>query len=229
MGSQVRVDDEDIGILTQATTVRVEPGTHTVYAEREGFEPATVSITVAAGEELQVPIALEESSREGAGARSALWPESSPRADAEARFQVQPRRAESPHSHAGHVGVTARSETDLASGGTGSAFGATVGVGRYVEAAAMALIQRDTGLRIAASVWLMPDSAAKPFLRLGIPVFFGDGSTSAGFHAGGGVVWDIVPRFGVHLDIAVEHFPGAPDAREKTAGVLGAGLHARLY
>jgi hypothetical protein len=125
--------------------------------------------------------------------------------------------------------LTARSETDLREFGTGSALGLTLGIGRFVEVSGLAVFQRDRGMRLAGSVWLMPDSAIKPLVRLGVPVFFGDAGAEAGIHGGVGLVWDIAPRYGIGFDAAVEHFPGAPAERHKTAAVFGAGLQVRVY
>jgi PEGA domain-containing protein len=225
-GARVSIDGRSIGAVSQPRVVRVEPGNHTLAAELQGYEPANVAMTIAAGEEKAVPIALAPLPQAPTPPPEpqARWPEPSP----EVRVEVQPAAPPSELGHAGHLGVVARSETDLRTVGTGSALGATLGLGRLVEVSALALLQRDTGMRVSATAWLLPDAAVKPFLRLGVPVFFGDGA-SAGIHAGAGLVWDVTARYGVELDGALEHFPGAPGDRYKTAGVLGAGLHVRVY
>lgn len=225
-GALVTVDGKTIGPLSQPRVVRVEPGDHTVGAALQGYESAAVSLRIAAGEEQPVALtltALPAPEPAIAPAPSTGWPPPS------GEVQVEARVVPGDLSHANHLGLTARSETDLRTTGTGSAAGATFGVGRWVEVSAMGLFQKEVGLRVAGSLFILPDSPWKPFVRLGVPMFFADGTTAAGVHAGGGLMWDFMPRWGVGLDGAVEHYPNAPAGVYKTAGVLGAGLHVRIF
>jgi hypothetical protein len=230
-GATVAIDGKAVGVVAEPKVVRVEPGSHTFSAELRDHEPVNVAVKIARGEELPVRIALK--ALPPPPPPPPLEPVAplpvAPAPSPEALLEVEGGFEPEPLSHAGHLALTARSETDVRELGTGSAFGVAVGVGQIIELSGLALIQRDVGMRVAATAWLMPDAAVKPLLRLGIPVFFTDDGAKAGIHAGGGAIWDLSERYGLGLDLAVEHFPGAPDARHKTAAVLGAGLHVRVY
>ena len=143
--------------------------------------------------------------------------------------QVEPEipvtEEEASLSHGGQVGLVLRSETDLRDVSAAPSAGLTFGVGSYVELSALALIQRITGARIAASLLFLPESPFKPFVRLGVPMFLEDG-TAIGFHGGGGLLWDYSRNFGIGLDVSAEHFS---KFGSYTAILVGLGAQARAF
>jgi len=56
--ARVRVDDQPAAQSGPVVLVRVEPGTHTVSAQREGAPPASTSVTAAPGVQAEVPLHL---------------------------------------------------------------------------------------------------------------------------------------------------------------------------
>jgi PEGA domain-containing protein/tetratricopeptide repeat protein len=57
-GARVLVDGKFMGESPQAITLRVDPGSHAVVAEKQGAMPAVATVTVSAGEERVVDLRL---------------------------------------------------------------------------------------------------------------------------------------------------------------------------
>lgn len=236
-GGRVVLDGREIGTGT-SFTVRVDPGSHTIVAERVGSPPAAATLDVLAGVERAVTL------RPGAIVERPAPASEAPLGAAIAEptgepVPVVPSQPDEPGiramvapapaslDHRGQLGLTARSETDARTGETGPSAGLTFGVASWLEVAALALIQETKGVRLAASAFLV-QGAWKPFARLGVPVFFADGARP-GVHVAGGLLWDITRRAGLVLDAGIEHLPTVPAPFNKTSIVIGVGLQARAF
>jgi hypothetical protein len=62
-GARVVIDGRPVGSSPQSFTIRVEPGSHSVVAEKEGYPLAAATVSVAAGEERAVELRLQSSAR----------------------------------------------------------------------------------------------------------------------------------------------------------------------
>jgi len=236
-GGRVVLDGREIGTGT-SFTVRVDPGSHTVVAERVGSPPAAATFDVLAGTERAVTLRPGAVVERPAPAPTEPLPAPvaeptaepapvapSPPDEPGIRATVAPTPASLDHQ--GQLGLTARSETDARTQETGPSAGLTFGVTSWLEVAALALIQETKGARVAASAFLLP-GAWKPFLRLGVPVFFADGARP-GVHVAGGLLWDVTRQAGLVLDAGIEYLPSVPEPFNKTAVVIGVGLQARVF
>jgi hypothetical protein len=232
--ARVSVDGKPAGEPGKPVDVRLDPGGHAVMAEKEGYQPAMRTVKVEAGEKRGVllkltpggalpPAAAPVPAEPAAPAEPVAPPEAGV---VEARVEPEmPVAEEASLRHAGQVGLVLRSESDLRDFSAAPSAGLTFGAGSWVELSALALIQRLTGVRVAASLLILPDSAFKPFLRAGVPMFL-EGGTTVGFHGGAGVQWDFSRSLGIGLDISAEHFP---DLDSYTAVLLGLGVQARAF
>ncbi|MGH6962434.1 MAG: PEGA domain-containing protein [Dongiaceae bacterium] len=234
--ARVSVDGKPAGEPGKPLDVRVDPGGHAVMAEKEGFAPTMRTVKVEAGEKRGVLLKLTP----GGAPPPAVTPVPTPPtpaappdgpaaepAEPSVAAQVEPAipEEEGSLSHAGQVGLVLRSESDLRDFSAAPTAGLTYGVGSYVELSALALIQRVMGARIAASLLILPDSALKPFVRLGVPMFL-EGGTAVGVHGGAGLLWDYSRNLGIGLDVSAEHFSKFDSY---TAVLIGLGVQARAF
>lgn len=235
-GASVVLDGRQIGQGT-SFTVRVDPGGHTVVAERVGAPAAAATIDVPVGTERAITLRpgaivgqperpAESVPAPAAVARPAPPPPAGP-AEAEPAVVTAMAPARATLDHRGQLGLTVRSETDARTGETGPSAGLTFGATSWLEVAALVLIQENKGARVSASAFAL-DGAWKPFARLGVPMFFVDGARP-GVHVAGGLLWDVAPYAGVLLDAGIEHFPTVPEPFKKTAVVVGVGVQARAF
>jgi tetratricopeptide repeat protein/PEGA domain-containing protein len=241
-GARVVLDGREIGTGT-SFTVRVDPGSHSVVAERVGSPPAAATIDVPVGMERAVNLRPGAVVGQAAPAAEKAPPppptpvsEPSPVAPATAAAApaaeptvvagVAPESASL--DHRGQLGLTLRSETDARTGATGPSAGLSFGATSWLEVAAVALVQKTKGARISASAFLLSSGPWKPFLRLGVPMFSVDG-LRPGIDVAGGLLFDVARYAGVVVDVGVEHFPTVPEPFHKTAVVVGLGLQARAF
>lgn len=224
--------------------VRVNPGGHALVFEKEGYAPSAHSLDVVAGKEHELSVKLRRSGEPAPAPIVTAAPPSTPDepglapaepvapADAGVVARAEPEMAIEEGeglSHAGQLGVVLRSETDVKDASVGPTVGVTYGALSWLELSGLALIQRLMGARIAASLLFMPDSALKPFVRLGVPMFL-EGGTAVGFHGGAGLLWDYSRNLGIGLDVAAEHFSDLPGpSGSYTALLVGLGVQARAF
>jgi hypothetical protein len=220
-------------------TTRAMAGEHVIVAQRPGFPDTTVRTIVVGGEERVVHVKTQAGSPatvappatiDEVPAPEPTWEQDrlapAPSLDEPAALEVSASAEGGPAASA--LWLTARGETDLRAGEIGPTAGIGVGLGRLVGLEAMALIQRATGVRLAASLRFLPDRRLRPLVRLGAPVFFDDGSTTAGLHASAGALWAPLPRLGVTADIGVEHYFDPPGRVRATTALFSLGVQAEV-
>jgi hypothetical protein len=188
--------------------VRVTPGEHEVEVLREGFTSRTVRVTLSAGEERAVAVALDPT-----------------------QAHVSPPMAvDNPApedlSHGGQVGLVARADVDGKMRGAVAALGASYGLGSVVELQAAGLVGRDKGAELGAAFYLLRGTW-KPMAYVGVPVFFVEG-VSPGVHGALGLQADPSRSLGAFLQVGVATFMNVPEDRDATVFVPSAGIQGRL-
>jgi hypothetical protein len=199
--------------------LRLAPGAHTLVAEKSGFSPAVMTISVSPGETRKVELVLV--GHEAPAEDSSRVATPSPEADRGAEPQ-----AELGLSHAGQLGAFLRADADGAGRGVVVAPGVSFGLGDHVELAASGLIGTNKGAWFGGRV-LVLKGALKPSLLLAAPIFFVDGAR-VGLQAAGGVSWDASRHFGVFVDLGAVYFPAPPEGYQKAVFLPSAGVQARL-
>lgn len=233
-GARVFIDGSAVG---EAPIDRpLDAGSHILRVEKEGFLPTSATVTLKLGEKQVVSLRLAPNppATSSPGLPGDVLP------PAAAAPEIPPPRRGEPEAsgpsvavretinHEGQLGLTVRSETDARTGEAGAAAGLTWGLRPWLELGALALIQEAKGVRGTGAFLFRPDSALKPFGRIGVPVFFPDGAV-AGIHGAAGLLWDLATHAGVSLDVGVEHFPTMPSLYHKTAVVVGLGVQVRAF
>jgi hypothetical protein len=238
--------DGKVESRTPPFVVRLNPGGHALVFERDGYAPAAHSLDVVAGREHELAVKLRPAGEPAPPPVVSTPPVPPAREDpaapveqpagsaapaegaVEARVEPEmPAEDDGALSHAGQLGFTLRGESDLKDVALGPTAGVTYGALSWLELSGLALIQKITGARLAASALLLPRSAFKPLVRLGVPMFF-EGGTHAGIHGGAGLQWDMSRNLGIAVDISIEHFPDL-GGEAYTAVVAGAGVQARAF
>lgn len=219
---RVRLDGRLEGGPEQWLAVRVEPGTHTVLAEKDGAPPVTLLVTVSAGEARTVR--LEKPAAQVA-------PPPSPVTAIPVRVQPAsprgPLKSVPPSlSHAGQIGLFARADIEGQGRGAIGAFGLTYGIGNHVEVRAAALMGRDKGVEPGATVFIFSGNW-KPRISLGVPIFVDDGAR-VGVHPGVGIEWDPLPAFGLFAELGAAFFPRTSPGYEHVVFVPVIGAQARF-
>jgi len=201
-----------------AEPLRVAPGSHEISAQRQGLPSTVVSVSVGAGEQRSVELAL----------KSAAEPRTQPAREMPAA-PVADRGATVARddlSHADQLGAFVRADIDGEGRGALVAPGVSFGVGDHVEPAVAGLIGQDKGVWLGVRLFALR-SALKPSLLLGAPVFFVDGAR-VGLQGSIGLLWDASPHVGAFVDFGIVHFLSPPDGYDATVFVPSAGIQTRL-
>ena len=227
--ARVAVDGVPLGESSAPLSRRVEPGSHTVTAERAGGSRTTVTVVVSAGEERTVALQLQArettptSAQFVVGGAEVVRSEDAPVLSVAGQPEAVVRER---LDHDGQVGLVVRGETETRTRSGGAAAGLSLGIGRLFEIAALALLHRTTGARATVSLFPWPDGRWKPFLRAGVPVFFAQ-RTMMGAHGATGLLVEWSRHVGFYADGGIEHFPQVDGS--KTAVVFGLGAQARVF
>jgi hypothetical protein len=195
--------------------VRVMPGDHVVTISKEGFRTHTEKLTAAAGEKLTLRVMLEPIDR---APPPAPKPESTTPTPA-------PVASES-LSHDGQANVFARGDIDGKFRGAVAVVGVGYGLGDVLELQAAALVGRDKGFEVGASLYLST-GVLKPAVYAGSPTFFADGA-SPGIHAAIGLHVDPSRHLGLFAHVGGAAFLNAPETRESAAFVPSVGAQGRF-
>ncbi len=215
-GASVSIDGTQVERKQADATwfVRVMPGDHVVTISKDGFETHTEKLTATAGEKLTLRIVLEPIER--------ATPTSQPEATPDAPPPAEPETL----SHGGQASVFARGDIDGKFRGAVAVVGVGYGLGDVLELQAAALVGRDKGFEVGASLYLST-GALKPVVYVGSPTFFSDGA-SPGVHGAVGLQLDPSRHLGLFAHLGGAAFLNAPETRESAAFVPALGAQGRF-
>jgi hypothetical protein len=218
-GASVTVDGTKVDRRPQGAGgtwfVRVVPGDHVVTISKEGFHTHTEKLTAAAGEKLTLRVMLEPIER------------ATPTTPQPERTTTAPAPAEPESlSHDSQASVFARGDVDGEFRGAVAVLGVGYGLGDVLELQGAALVGRDKGFEVGASLYLST-GALKPVVYVGSPTFFADGA-SPGVHAAIGLQVDPSRHLGLFAQVGGAAFLNAPETRESAAFVPSVGAQGRF-
>jgi hypothetical protein len=194
------LDDVEIAAVA-GKEIWVEPGVHTLVAERVGGARQTLRITVAA-----------------ARVRRVDWtPPLAPRAS--------PARRASPSADS-RLRALARADFDLTRGGAVGAGGIAFEAREWLRVTGGAMIGAQKGAWVGLESALV-GGRVRPVLGTSVPVFF-VGPMYPGVSGELGVRFVATARIALSTRAAVAHFPTAPSGYVKTVFVPSAGLEVGL-
>lgn len=137
-----------------------------------------------------------------------------------------PTPAPEDRSHAGQIGVLARVDVDVLSGGAVGAVGVSYAPIAWVEVSATALLGKRAGLEVDVTGYLLR-GAVKPLISVGAPVLF-EGGPYAGVRGAAGVEWDPNRHFGIFATIGGAYFPEVPAGYTRDAVLAALGVQGRF-
>jgi hypothetical protein len=219
--SEVQIDDSEWHRVADVTRYRVDTGTRTVLARREGFEPSTETVTVAAAETRSVSLTLIEEPpaaptgsggdrRDGAGGtdlHADVQPAKRSRLGAVVAARIDPGNQPSKPGVAALVGLTAEVVSRL-----------------HVQAAA--LLGPTSGGYVGASFDILRGKL-RPVVTLGVPLLFSDGARVA-VRGAAGVELEINNQLAVFAEAGVEYFLNPEQSSIRTLFIPAIGLTGRL-
>lgn len=220
-GARVLVDGHLV-TLADGETVRVDPGAHSVVAEKEGYEPRTVSLfAVKAKETRAVRLGLV-SHREQLQAQARAQAQAFESGQAAAISAIESRRLETGRRFGSMLGMAIAVQEPA----TSAVVGLTYGVASRVDVEAAAIVGGDVGVYAGGRFFLNLDR-----VRLsasgGVPMFFLDGA-NPGVRGGVGGGLFVGDHFAVTVDLGVEHYFSLPGSLRSTLFVPRISLDARL-
>ncbi|MBK6461366.1 MAG: hypothetical protein IPF92_10185 [Myxococcales bacterium] len=209
----VRLNGGRVPALAWGAPVPVDPGDVLVEASAPGFVPFSARLRVREGqrESVRVPPLV-------AAAVAPAPPAPGRDTDASAPPLVW--------ATAGRPLAVARLDVDGALRGAVVYGGFGVGVTRFAELSAGALLGATSGFEVGARA-LVPLGPLRPFATLAIPFFFADG-VRAGVRAGAGLEWSLTRHLAVFGQVAGVYFPAPPRTREAAAFLPALGVVGRL-
>lgn len=194
---------------------RVMPGDHVVTISKDGFHTHTEKLTAEAGEKLTLRVMLEPIERD-------TPPAPQPVSTAPTPAPAEPESL----SHDSQASVFARGDIDGKFRGAVAVVGVGYGLGDVLELQAAALVGRDKGFEVGASLYLST-GVLKPVVYVGSPTFFADGA-SPGLHAAIGLQVDPSRHLGLFAQVGGAAFLNAPETRESAAFVPSLGAQGRF-
>ena len=217
-GATVRLDGESRGASPLERPVRVDPGLHRVEGERDGYQPDTKDIEIAAGEERLVVLRLELIPPPPPTEPVVLPPPApvtppvpppppDPRPEPEIH-ETQSVVAAS-YSHAWQLSLAARQDVVLRTDDLGAFTGVGLGfgLGDYVELSIWYLRGRGNGGRGTVTAFALPDGHFKPMVVMGMTGLDVEGyGFEPLFHGGAGLAFDVTRRVGLMLEGSYERF-----------------------
>jgi len=203
--------------------VRVDPGSHTLVATKEGFREASATVSVKAGQVEIVEMRLERiekpREREPAPDAADAGLDSGAGDDAAVIEKAAPAAR-------GGIGGVVRVAVDVGGPDAAAVVGGAYGIGNRLCLHLAAILGGNQGV-YADGVLSLTTGRLRPTLTLGVPVFFIDGARPA-VRAAGGIAWELTSSVELTLDLGVEYFLSIPDDYEKTLFVPSMGVQARL-
>lgn len=127
---------------------------------------------------------------------------------------------------AGRAVALVRLDVDGAFRGVVTYVGLGIGVGRFVELGAGALLGASSGFEPGARVFL-PLGALRPFVSVGAPVFFAT-DAAVGVRGSAGLEWSLHRSVALLAQAGAAYFPAPPTDYESAAFVPALGVVGRL-
>ncbi|HUQ08156.1 MAG TPA: hypothetical protein VM261_36930 [Kofleriaceae bacterium] len=221
--AEIAIGDGPYLPASQLARWRAAPGTVTVRARKDGFEPGQIDVKVKKGKTAAVALsltAIEVDTPVDAGPVDTPPVGTTPDTDVHAVV--------TPHGDS-KLGVTARALIDGRGRGAAGSAGALFRVSDRVEIHGALIFARPgeltVGAYIAAHVELGRGSV-RPRIVAGVPVMFDDGPRASG-RAAAGLAWFASPSFAVALELGAEYvFNPADDIDAwQLTPTLGAEAH----
>jgi hypothetical protein len=255
-GARVLVDGKVVGESPQAITKRVEPGTHTVVAEKQGYPAAAATVQIAAGQERVVELRLVQPGPPSPTPTPTPTPGPPPKAAPDATpeepptpptpapppagpegpaaggpvsgtvAKVAPPRAGS----GGRFGAFARADVDGKFRGAAGTVGASYGVLSFLDVWVAGIIGPKSGLALGGTAYLLK-GRFRPLGTVAVPLLFADGARP-GVHVGVGAEYAFHRNLAAFLLVGLQFYPTAQTTDtvkyEKLVFVPSLGLQARL-
>lgn len=256
-GARVLVDGKVVGESPQAITLRVEPGTHTIVAEKQGYPAAAATVQISAGQERVVELRLVQAGvppptpppspppkkvpdptpePPPPGPRAIKIPGPPPEPAGGPGGGTVTKPAPPPLQQSGRFGAFVRGDIDGKFRGAAASVGVTYSVLTWLEVWLSGTLGPTFGFAPGATGYILKGTW-RPLVALGVPIMISDGARP-GIHAAGGVEWNFTRNFAAFLLVGVQVYPTAqttePDASnrvtkyEKVIFVPSLGLQARL-
>lgn len=212
--AEIQIGTDDWLPAAEAARYRVAPGSVTVRARREGYEPGETSAIATAGATAQVALALEATPVRGVDGPGGADPEGLG-VSATARPAARSR-----------IGALVLAHVDVTHSGGAGLVGITVDVTRRLQAQATALLGGTAGGYLGATFALL-DGRFRPLLAAGLPVFVSDGARIA-VRGAGGLELVVSPHLSVIAELGVEHLLNPEPNVAATMFVPAIGAAGRL-
>jgi hypothetical protein len=249
-GARVLVDGKVVGESPQAITLRVEAGTHTIVAEKQGYPAAAATVQISAGQERVVELRLVQSGAPppptppGPPPKKAPDPTPEPPPPGPRAIKIpgppEPavgptegtvvKSAPRPLKQSNRFGAFVRGDVDGKFRGAVATVGVTYSPLFWLEVSLAGNLGPTFGFEPGVTGYILRGTW-RPLVAVGVPIMFSDGARP-GIHAAGGLEWNFTRNFAAFLLVGVEVFPTAqstPTVKyEKVIFVPSLGLQARL-
>lgn len=216
--------------LSGTAPIPVDPGTHTVNVQANGFEPVNQTVYLSEGHTASLNLVLSRSLPPPlSGARAPAVdnpPQQAPTIfAAEQRTADTPTRLDAP-THRGQLGVVLRGDFDTFNRGVLFAPGLSYGLFDHLDVGVSALLGQSRGVEPNLTLYVLK-GAWKPLVQAAAPIFPGDG-VRTGIRGAVGMQWDPNPVLGLFAAIGGAYFQGIPEGSDHLLLLPSAGLQGRL-
>jgi hypothetical protein len=211
--AQVHIDDDDWLNVVRGASWRVTPGRHSIEVKRDGFEPKTKTVEIAAGETaalelnlvaIPVPTAAVVTEPVASGIRATPIVDEGPRS----RF-----------------GALVFGHFDIPHGGA-ALVGLTGDVNERIAVRAAAIVGPHFGGYAGVAVAILTHRY-RPYVTGGVPVFVSNGARY-GVRAAAGFEYELGRHLALSIEAGVEHTFDAEMGVKATTFVPAAGVIGRL-
>jgi hypothetical protein len=212
--AQIQIDDDDWLHVVHGATWRLAPGHHAIALHRDGFEPTTKPVDVAAGESVELALTLVAVAKPSA---SVVTTE-----PAGVGIRATPVLEEAPRSR---FGALVFGHFDIPHGGA-ALVGATADLTDRVAVRAAAILGPHVGGYVGGVVAILPH-VYRPYISAGFPVFVSNGARVS-VRGAAGFEYELSRHLAISIEAGVEHtFDPQMDVKA-TAFVPAAGIIGRL-
>jgi len=210
--AQIQIDDDDWTHVVHAAIWRVAPGKHSIDVRREGYEPKTKSIDVAAGDSVSVEITLN------------AIPKPEPKIitvpvdiGVRATPVIEPPRS--------RLGALVFGHFDVPHGGA-ALVGVTSDLGDRFAVRAAAIVGPHFGGYVGGVAAFLTHRY-RPYVSAGLPVFYSNGARY-GARGAGGFEYELNRHVALSIEAGVEHTFNTEMDVKSTVFVPAVGVIGRL-